>query len=658
MMNTTTIDPAEITATRRKLVLAGYKIIPVEGKIPEIKGWPKINAGLDDLPRWGVLYPSYINTGTLAAHTPAVDIDIMIEDAANAAEDLLRQRFGRRGTFLVRCGMYPKRAVPFRTDVPFKKIAVAFVAKDGGKDPKIEILCDGQQFVVHGIHPETREPYTWKGGELWNTAHEKLPTISEQEARDFVNDATTMLVEHFGFEIKVAINPKSTDHAGQSNELYPHADIDTLRRALDVIPNNYDWDGWNRVGMALWRATNGSGFDLFDKWSQKSSNYIATTTSATWNGYFRSPPTRLGAGTIIHLANEHSPNWRYGFFSGAEGTYTELPSIDPEGEEGQQKQEQKQEQKQKQKQKQKQEQPSEPLPLYPPLPPAEPYPVDALGTNLASAAYAVSRKIQVPEAIAAQSVLSVACLAAQALADVRLPFGQVRPLSCFFVTVAQTGDRKTSADSEVSSAIRRREADLREAFKEDLAEHKACMAAYLAVKKGVENAKGQTVEEKTREILALGPEPQPPLSPFLTAPDPTIEGLLKAWKHAPASLGLFSAEGGQFVGGHGMTDESKLRTAAALSELWDGVPPKRIRAGDGVSILPGRRLALHMLVQPEASAVFLSDRALKDQGLLSRVLSAAPESIAGTRFYNQPQASDDAAIRDFERVIFNMLSGR
>jgi Protein of unknown function (DUF3987)/Primase C terminal 2 (PriCT-2) len=524
--------------------------------------------------------------------------------------------------------------------MPFEKIAVTFVAKDGGKDPKIEVLGKGQQFIVHGIHPDTREPYAWQGGELWNTAHEKLPTISEQEARDFIKDATKMLVEHFGFEIKIAVKDHDNTDDRQSSD--PNADIETLRRALDVIPNNYDWDGWNRVGMALWRATNGSGFNLFDAWSQKSSNYVAATTSVTWNGYFRSPPTRLGAGTIILLANEHSPNWRYGFFSGKEQPYTESPSIDPEEEPQQQ---------------QKHAGQSEPLPLYPPLPPAEPYPVDALGTILARAACAISRKIQVPEAIAAQSVLSVACLAARAVADVRLPFGQIRPLSCYFVTVAQTGDRKTSADSEASSAIRRREADLRETFKEEMAEHKARMAAYLAVKKGVENAKGQTVEEKMQDIMDLGQEPQPPLSPFLTAPDPTIEGLLKAWKHAPASLGLFSAEGGQFVGGHGMTDEAKLRTAAALSELWDGVPPKRIRAGDGVSILPGRRLALHMLVQPEASAVFLSDRALKDQGLLSRVLSAAPESIAGTRFYKAPQASDDAAIRDFERVIFNILSG-
>src|SRR5215211_588334 len=48
---------------------------------------------------------------------------------------------------------------------------------------------------------------------------------------------------------------------------------------------------------------------------------------------------------------------------------------------------------------------------------------------------AISRKVQVPEAIAAQSVLAVAALASQAHADVMLPYGQTRPLSLFLVTV-------------------------------------------------------------------------------------------------------------------------------------------------------------------------------------------------------------------------------
>ena len=95
----------------------------------------------------------------------------------------------------------------------------------------------------------------------------------------------------------------------------------------------------------------------------------------------------------------------------------------------------------------------EPLPLFPPLPPAERYPVEALGPVLSRAALAIARKVQVPEAIAAQSVLATAALAAQAHADVVLPFGQTRPLSLFLVTIAGSGDRKSSADNEALRPI-------------------------------------------------------------------------------------------------------------------------------------------------------------------------------------------------------------
>ena len=54
------------------------------------------------------------------------------------------------------------------------------------------------------------------------------------------------------------------------------------------------------------------------------------------------------------------------------------------------------------------------------------------------------------------------------------------------------------------------------------------------------------------------------------------------------ALGSLLSEGGQFIGGHGMSDDAKLRTAAGLSAAWDGEPFKRVRA-DGAIMLPGRR---------------------------------------------------------------------
>ena len=95
-----------------------------------------------------------------------------------------------------------------------------------------------------------------------------------------------------------------------------------------------------------------------------------------------------------------------------------------------------------------------PLPLFPPLPPSEPFPVEALGPVLSRATTAIAHKVQVPTAMAAQSVLAAAALAAQAHADVRLSYGQTRPLSLFFVTVAASGDRKSSADNEGEARLR------------------------------------------------------------------------------------------------------------------------------------------------------------------------------------------------------------
>ena len=295
-----------------------------------------------------------------------------------------------------------------------------------------------------------------------------------------------------------------------------------------------------------------------------------------------------------------------------------------------------------------------PLDLFPPLPPALLYPADALGP-LRGPAEAISRKCQVPLAMAAQSVLVVAALASQAHADVQLPFGQSRPLSLFLVTVAASGERKTTSDNEASWPIAKREKALRDEHLEAMTRWRAEHAAWAAQKREIEGARKTDVAQKRAALLALGPEPPQPMAPFLTTGDLTLEGLAKLWANAHPSLAVFTAEGGTFTGGHGMNEDNRLRTAAALSELWDGKPIKRIRAQDGATILPGRRLSLHVMVQPDAATTFLSNRVLRDQGLLSRVLVAAPESIAGTRLYREPEPSDLEAVRVFGARVLSVL---
>jgi hypothetical protein len=70
------------------------------------------------------------------------------------------------------------------------------------------------------------------------------------------------------------------------------------------ITNNCDWLGWNRIGMALYAASGGSeeGFIAFDDLSARSVKYDPHTTRERWNNYHRSPPSRIGIGTLLHLA--------------------------------------------------------------------------------------------------------------------------------------------------------------------------------------------------------------------------------------------------------------------------------------------------------------------------------------------------------------------
>ena len=142
-----------VTTCRKKLLAAGYWPLPVNGKAPPIPGWQDIAATNKIIDSWESKYTDATNTGILTGTLPTIDIDIMHTEAAAAIEALAREHFEERGHILVRFGRAPKRAIPLRTDEPFKKIKREFTSPDGGNQ-QIEVMCDGQQVVV-GVRIES-----------------------------------------------------------------------------------------------------------------------------------------------------------------------------------------------------------------------------------------------------------------------------------------------------------------------------------------------------------------------------------------------------------------------------------------------------------------------------------------------------------------------
>jgi len=204
--------------------------------------------------------------------------------------------------------------------------------------------------------------------------------------------------------------------------------------------------------------------------------------------------------------------------------------------------------------------------------------------------------IQAPLALCGQSVLAAVSLAVQAYADIHID-GRVYPLSLYCITVGESGERKTAVDREVLRPHRDYEKWLAEQYEQDRQNYENDLAAYKKVRDEALK-KAKTREEKKKALDAIGAAPQEPPWPVLSTEEPTYEGLIKLLFHGHPSLGLFADEAARFIGGYGMSDEHQLKTAAGLSELWDGKRISRVCGGDGATLLYSRRVALHLRLSP------------------------------------------------------------
>ena len=298
-----------------------------------------------------------------------------------------------------------------------------------------------------------------------------------------------------------------------------------------------------------------------------------------------------------------------------------------------------------------------PQPLLREIPPGAPYPVHALGP-LRAAVQAVHDVTQAPVGIAAQSALSVASLAVQGFADVET-LGGLAPCSLFCLTIAESGERKSSCDRLLMRGVRDYERAQAETYRAELSEHEVTREIWAGKRKRlmIEAAGSDKLKATGAEadLRALGPEPRAPLYPNVTAQEPTFEGLLKLYQIGRPALGLFSDEAGGFIGGHAMNSDNKLKTLAGLSQLWNGDTVNRIRSGDGASDYPGRRLAMHLMAQPIAARPLLADPEASGQGFLARFLITEPQSAIGTRLRRGHSTESDTALAAFTAHLSGIL---
>jgi hypothetical protein len=299
----------------------------------------------------------------------------------------------------------------------------------------------------------------------------------------------------------------------------------------------------------------------------------------------------------------------------------------------------------------------EPRPLRREPPPIIPFPLQNLPEVVKAAVEAIHEVTQAPISICGQSVLAAINLIAQSHFNVKLPTDEIKPVSEFFITIAESGERKTAADERALAAVRKWEADQRKEWDEAWRSHLDDLAAWEAQRRQILSDKKIYPDkaDKQAALQRLGKTPEPPAMPLLLCSEPTYEGLVRLLRDGYGFAGVFTSEGGQFMGSHAMSAENRLRTIAGLSKIFDGLPIDRVRAGDGISSLYERRAALHLLLQPIIANQVFCDELLIGQGFLSRILSIMPELAAGSRPFRKPTPVEISRISNFSNGLLVLL---
>lgn len=295
----------------------------------------------------------------------------------------------------------------------------------------------------------------------------------------------------------------------------------------------------------------------------------------------------------------------------------------------------------------------QPIPLKASVGEASDFPIEALPPTIAGAITAIADIVQIPLATAANGVLASAALVSQCRYNVELPTRQVVPTSLFLFSVNQSGDRKSTADAHALLPVREREKHLKAELAEKESRYEIDLAAYEAAKSAAKRTKGG----RSEIAAALGEVGRPPVKPaagILITDEGTVPGIQKLFAEAMPSLGLFSDDGASWLGGYSMQDENQAATGASLSHLWDGKPVKRVRT-TGFEIHYGRRLSLHLMVQPGVALKLFGNKALRDQGLMSRILVAFPKSLRGGRFWREVTDDTWKRLREYQEKLGRRL---
>lgn len=188
-----------------------------------------------------------------------------------------------------------------------------------------------------------------------------------------------------------------------------------------------------------------------------------------------------------------------------------------------------------------------------------------------SAASELSHNIQIDQKMALAAYISAASTALQGVIDVKWPDGRISPTSLNTLTLASSGERKTTAFSIANKVVFEKNSILSDC--NDIAvqayERENCLWArkYKTIENKISRdmLKGKDTgkfEDMLNELLSEKPE-KPIVIDFIYK-DATSEALMNGISERTKYVSLISSEGAGILNG------GAFRNFSAINDLWSG----------------------------------------------------------------------------------------
>ncbi|EBF8311781.1 DUF3987 domain-containing protein [Salmonella enterica subsp. enterica serovar Tamberma] len=272
------------------------------------------------------------------------------------------------------------------------------------------------------------------------------------------------------------------------------------------------------------------------------------------------------------------------------------------------------------------------------------FPVDVLPSIIRNAIYEVERNTQAPLPLIAASALGAISLVCQNSVNVCRLNKLRSPVSLCLVTLAESGERKSTVDKLLMEPLYHLEEQLAEKYSQKIASWKNDMDIFNIERRGIESklkadsrSNKDLTETNIRLTELLKNKPKEPVKYKFIFNDATPAAikdyLCKGWR----SIGIMSDEAGTIFNGYALNE------LPFINKMWDGAKFSVVRKNAPEQLIKEARLTLSLMIQPDIFNKYLERKGdtAKGIGFFARCLICKPFSTQGFRQITNPVESTE-----------------